>query len=177
MLVTARINDSNFSMAGSSRNRAATYIAMALFAAMITRESSAFTLVGPGVHIGRERSVHLNARSAKSYAQIPPSLRNCALRMAVDKFHATARDIPSSLDDKTHLQHSSMSEKRPATVFSRAELLRASLLAGLISLAQPLIAAATALAANQEYDRWWVFPLAPFSHKKTSVAEVVPGQV
>jgi hypothetical protein len=159
-------------MTGSNR-----YIAIALFAAMIARESSAFTLFGRDVHIIRECSVNLNGHLAKSCARIPQSRRNCPLRMAVDKFPATARDEPPPLDDISHLQHASMSEKRPATVFSRAELLRASLLAGLISLAQPLIAAAAALAANQEYNRWWVFPLAPFSHKKTSVAEVVPGQV
>jgi hypothetical protein len=66
---------------------------------------------------------------------------------------------------------------RYTSIFSRGDLLRASLLASIIAIAQPLIAAAASLVASQQYNRWWVFPLAPFANKKTVVSELVPDQV
>jgi hypothetical protein len=86
-------------------------------------------------------------------------------------------DKPASLKSGVTIGDTHPGNIRHLPIFSRGELLRASLLASVIALAQPLLAAAASLVASQQYNRWWVFPLAPFANKKTAVSELVPDQV
>jgi hypothetical protein len=90
--------------------------------------------------------------------------------MKLDKTASTVKSEGNHGD--THPDH-----QRLSSIFSRGDLLRASLLASIIAIAQPLVAAAASLVASQQYNRWWVFPLAPFANKKTVVSELVPDQV
>ena len=174
--VTARINMAKRSSTGRSCEIC---LMVASFVLLAPYESSAFTSIGPAIYNRRGSSLNIDGHSAKACGRIARTSKTLRLDMISDKLPLSAQDGNPSSDSfsKLQSQYNSKSTIMPTNVFTRAELLKASLLAGLIAVAQPLLVAAAALAANQDYDRWWVFPLAPFGHKKTSVAEVVPGQV
>ena len=131
-----------------------------------------FSLVGTGTHISTSLSSANTGKYPFEYAHKGKAVPKCAVkrRTTFDLLHV-------SMMIKQDQEATVQCEKKQVSLFSRTELLRASMIAGLISLAQPLLVAAASLAANQYYDRWWVFPLAPFGHKKTVVTEIVPNQV
>ena len=128
---------------------------------------SAFSLVG----MQRRVLTYTGARGSSPSCRL--ELRkpnNIHFRMKLD-------DKPASLKSGVTPGDTQPGNIRHLPMFSRGELLRASLLASVIALAQPLLAAAASLVASQQYNRWWVFPLAPFANKKTAVSELVPDQV
>ena len=129
--------------------------------------TSAFSLAGTTRCFFKKNGVH---------GSFP--LCNSGRRTTTDLlFHMKLDDTASNLKSEETRGDTSPRRLQHNSIFSRGDLLRASLLASVISMAQPLLAAAASLVARQQYNRWWVFSLAPFANRKTVVSELVPDQV
>lgn len=140
------------------------FVLAAFLTVWAPERTSAFSLVGT-------KRCFL-ANTGRSFQKMPSALRTTNLR-----YHMKLDDTASTLKSEEARGSTHTSHLRQPSIFSRGDLLRASLLASVIAIAQPLLVAAASLVASQQYNRWWVFPLAPFANKKTVVSELVPDQV